>query len=199
MAEEIPKPDTKETKEFYEAQRAKLRLAEDLEKARKRRAGPQRLSTAQDVADIVGVTTMTISRWVNEGLPCDEGSGGRMFDAGEVLVWGKANNKTFQRGRPSPNDPILLQLRIEKERELVERFRRENKLAAGLVIDAVAEEKRVNAMIVALRNRFAGLFASLSARLAGLSAVEIQTIGDAAVEKILNEFAGGHVQLEGLE
>jgi len=183
------------TKEFYEAQRARLKLAAEVEKAKKRQAGPQRTATAQEISDMLDVTKMTISRWVEEGLPCDNDGGGRMFDAGEVMTWAKANNKTLQRGRPSPNDPILLQLRIEKERELVERFRRENKFAAGLLIDAAEEERRVASLIVALRNKFSGLGAALAATLAGLDAAEIQSLLDGRVEQILREFASGNVPL----
>ena len=184
------------TKEFYDAQRARLRLAAEVEKAKKRQAGPQRSSTAQEICDLLDVSKMAITRWVKEGLPCDDTGDQRMFDAAEVMAWLRREGKSCTPGKPlTKQNEVLLPIRIRKENALVEKYERENKQAAGLLIDAAEEERRVASLIVALRNKFCGLGAALAATLAGLDAAEIQTLLDGRVEQILREFASGNVPL----
>jgi hypothetical protein len=184
-----PNPDSKE---FYEARLAKLKLAEKIEAREKKR--PTRKSSSQEVADIIGISTMAVTNWVKRGCPCDAEGEQRLFDVAEVQAWAHENHLTGIGG--AKKNPALLNLEKRKLRALVEKFERENKQARGLLIDAAEEEKRDVDRIVAIRNKLSGLEASLPARLIGLDAVEIQTILHANFERFLNEFANDRSTLD---
>jgi len=151
----------------------------------------KRDKSVDEVADILSLATRTVQKWVQRGCPHDLDGNAARLDVSEVVAWVKSQGLSMRPGRPADKNDKLMSIRIKREQEMLEKYQRENKQAAGLLIDAAEEEKRDVAKIVALRNKLCGLGASLSARLAGMDAVQIQTLLDSTVERILLEFAEG--------
>jgi len=153
---------------------------------------PKRESTTEEVAELLDVDRATILRWSGEGLPHDKPQkkqAGNRYDVAEVAAWMKANNRTGEVGRPADSDSALVGHKTRKEKALADRYERENAVAAGLLIDAAAEQKRDIQKITLVRNRLCGLGAALSPQLEGLDGAQRQSAIDAAVEEILQEFS----------
>jgi phage terminase Nu1 subunit (DNA packaging protein) len=172
-----------------------IRLKRKKLEALEKQPQAKRDKSPEEVADILSLSTRTVQKWVKRGCPHDMDGNSPRLDVSEVVAWVKASGLSMRPGRPHDKDDKLLQIRIKKEQELLERYQRENKMASGLLIDAAEEERRVTSLILALRNKFCGLGASLAATLAGLDAVEIQSLLDGRVDQILREFASGNVPL----
>lgn len=150
--------------------------------------------TTQEIADLFDVSTSTLSKWIKRGCPVDLAATRKQshkFDAAEVAAWMKSNGVTGDMGRPpEPLSDELKELKIRKELALVLRYERENAVEDGKLIDAVTEQSRDIAKIMAVRNRLSGLGASIAPQLVGLdSGAEAQTIIDNEVAAILKQFS----------
>jgi len=153
---------------------------------------PVRKQTTEQIAEQLDVDRATILRWCAEGLPHSKPSKhreGNRYDLAEAAAWMQANGRSGEVGRPPEKDEQLLSLQIKKLQAVVEKVQRENKVAAGLLIDAAAEQRRDIQKITVVRNRLCGLGAAISPQLEGLDGAARQSVIDAAVEEILQELA----------
>jgi len=149
--------------------------------------------TSSDIASIFSVDPSTIRRWVSLGCPSSKSKSGHMFSESEVASWMKASGVTGKVGRPATKESIELSAaKLRTLNAMAEKYERENKVAAGILIDAATEEVRDVQKIVTLRNRLCGMGAMIVPQMEGCDKAQIQKLIDAAIEEILQEFATGY-------
>jgi len=152
----------------------------------------KRDKTTDDICEILDIDESTLKRWVGMGLPCTRGGKRvpRQFNEGEVVAWMRANKLTGKPGRPlSEGGKDLQAAKLRKENAMARKYELENARTEGELLDRGEVEQQRVQRVVALRGGLLTLPASLAPALEGRSAAEIEAAIEAAVERLLTQFA----------
>lgn len=156
----------------------------------------KRLQTTKQAAEELGCDEKTIRRHCGANPPAPHTrlkNRQIRVDAGELVIWGKANNINFRPGRPTENadSPDLERARLRKENALAAKYElhvakeRRELVPMSEVKDQFMEE------VGRAKSRFNALPADTAGACVGLDAGDIQTLLQSRVNLILEDLANG--------
>ena len=144
--------------------------------------------TAGELAEAFAVSKSAVKYWTQEGCPvCREGR--RVyFDPAEVAAWRKSRGMDTQPGNGA-GSPDFDAARLRKENALADKYELQVARERGTLIVAETEYARHAENLAGIRDRMLMIPAALSARVAGVSAVEAEGMMDRAIRDALQELA----------
>lgn len=147
-----------------------------------------REATSEQIAEIFSVSKVAVLGWAKSGCPHTKRRGKFLWNEGEVAQWRQTQRGP---GRPkAPGSRRLEDVKIEKETELVTKFRRQNQLEAGRLHDGADCDLRQLARIRIVRGKLNDLAANLPPLLLGKDEPTMSVVIQKHVDQILAEFAG---------
>lgn len=154
----------------------------------------ERLVNQRQIAEIFGVTRETIRKWIDQGMPTRNGTGGlRLYLPSEVIRWRE------DRVTQSALDSVAItDIEEAKRRKLAaEAAMAEIELskARGEVVEIGLVGAEVGSALATCRARLLGIGASVVPRLQiAADGVEMKAIVDEAVHRALEEISDGALE-----
>ena len=144
--------------------------------------------TAVELAEVYGVSASTVRGWTREGCPVHRDGRRVYYDAAEIAPWRKSRGMDTQPGNGA-GSPDLDAARLRKENALADKYELQVARERGTLIVAETEYARHAENLAGIRDRMLMIPAALSARVAGVSAVEAEGMLDRAIRDALQELA----------
>ena len=140
------------------------------------------------IAETFGVDAGTVRRWRHHGCPASKQGRTVLHDPAAVAAWRKSRGMDTQPGNGA-GSPDLDAARLRKENALADKYELQVARERGTLIVAETEYARHAENLAGIRDRMLMIPAALSARVAGVSAVEAEGMLDRAIRDALQELA----------